>query len=229
MSNLPGLSLGSRFWDKGSAVTLIQTPRSRWHFGQVIGTQDWIAGLGFFFFWKTCSLRQQSPLWMSSCNIYIHRDGVTTLHRWGSRGERSSKIFEEFLWLSLGFPRQVVAEPRNQPSSKSCLRLLSWGIGFFFGDSGEVAPRQTNTIRETKLDHVFGYSELKNQPTCWSFLRFENVTVTYAACHVLQVISRGLWECFPCEELCLLSLWSFIECVSEFWWIPGGFYSFSYL
>lgn len=193
MSNLPGLSLGSSFWDKGSAVTLIQTPRSWCHFGQVIGTQDWIAGLGFF---------GRLALWGSSslCGwvlaVFIFRE-TELLHYIGEEvggGGRSSKIFEEFLWLSLGFQSKVVAEPWNQPSSESCVRLVSCGIDFFFGVSGEVAPRQTNIIRKTKIDHVLGYSEHINQSTCWSFLRFENVTIVYAACHVLQVISCGLWE-----------------------------------
>lgn len=186
MSNLPGLSLGSRFWDKASAVTLIQTDRS-FPVALRSSRQYLIAGLVFF---GRLALWGSNPLCEWVLANFVFR--VPTFHRggegwWG----RNSKVFEELLWLSHDFKRDVVAELQLQPGSKSCLRLLSCGIDFFFGESVEVAPRQTNTVRKTKLGQVFDYSELMcsvNFLVLFTFCKCDYMPLSSAAGDFMQIV-----------------------------------------
>lgn len=158
MSNLPGPSLESRFWDKDFAVTLTRTnpllPCGPW-FRSPYPVPD--AGQVFFgriAFWGSISLC------VSSCEISVQRGRVGIFHRWwGKGGKKQQNVWRAFVAFSW-FQREAIAELWNQPSPKACLRLLSCGIDFFFGESVEVVARQTSSVRKTKLDCVYDYSEL---------------------------------------------------------------------
>lgn len=217
MPNLPGLSLGSRCWDKASAVTLIQRPLHPGGTSFESPVPNCWAGI----FGK--ALEGSNPLCEWVLAKFEFRETVRFIGEEGE--ERSSKIFDELLWLSRGLKREAVAELQNQPGSKSCLRLLSCGTDFFFGQSVEVVPRQTNTIRKAVRPSV---------RWLWTYALSQLAGPFYilkmwlcATSQVLQVISRRLGEHCPCKELCLFIFWSFKECVSKFSWrIPGGLFLF---
>lgn len=212
MSNLPGLSLGSRFWDKASAVTLIQTDRS-FPVALRSSRQYLIAGLVFF---GRLALWGSNPLCEWVLAKFVFR--VPTFHRWGSGGKKQQsiwRVFVTFSWFQKGRSGRATAPAWLQVLFEA-VELWDW---LFLWRVSRGSTKANKYCKENKV-----------RPSVWLLWTYvlSQLSGPFYILKMWLYATRKCcrWfhaDCDNCEELCLFIFWSFTECVSKFWWrIPGG-------